>query len=488
MAICLCISTVSCGCAKSGPENSQTAKPYIKVDISEKLVNNKSGAFTVNVTSNTSWTAEPQSDWISCNIGNGEGNRTVTISYESNYKDEECTVDGDSRSGSVRFSASGMIPVRVTIKQGLRTFRNPVFMPMPDPYIWREETGQSVVYYPCKSNGSGVNLGKTNKLTVWGGTSEVWHCPKDGAIPAWNNANLWAPEMHRIDGKWYIYYAAGRPTSETGGSYGTQRTGVLECTSEDPTSGVWIDKGQIFTGEKEDLEQYLSSGEVTTDNNIYAIDMTVFELDDKLYAVWSGNESKTNGNQRLYIAPMENPYTIKQARIRLSYPSRSWETNNSNLLEGPAMLFNPDRTKLFCVYSCNGSWTKEYKLGWLELDLTNPATSDPLDPDNWTKSENYVFWRCDNVSKSDNPYADDAQNESTMHIGGVHGLGHNTFTMSPDGTENWIVYHVKRYKDDGWDNRDAFIQKFTWDENGRPVFGEPAGWQEDLEVPSGEPL
>ena len=64
----------------------------------------------------------------------------------------------------------------------------------------------------------------------------------------------------------------------------------------------------------------------------------------------------------------------------------------------------------------------------------------------------------------------------------------NTFTKSPDGTEDWIVYHVKRYVEDGWDNRDAFIQKFTWDKSGYPVFGEPVGWQEEIEVPSGEPL
>ena len=83
---------------------------------------------------------------------------------------------------------------------------------------------------------------------------------------------------------------------------------------------------------------------------------------------------------------------------------------------------------------------------------------------------------------------DTPANPSTMHIGGVHGVGHNSFTKSPDGTEDWIVYHVKRYKDDGWDNRDCFIQKVDWTENGTLDFGTPAGWQEELEVPSGEPL
>ena len=96
-------------------------------------------------------------------------------------------------------------------------------------------------------------------------------------------------------------------------------------------------------------------------------------------------------NTTLFIAPMVNPYTIETPRIQLAYPQYSWELETSDLLEGPAMLFNPDRTKLFCVYSCCQSTTKAYKLGMLELDLTDPSTSDPLIPANWKKSMNPVF-------------------------------------------------------------------------------------------------
>ena len=488
--LAFCIIAAGCSCAKATDDNGQTdKKPYVKIDVNQKYVSNKAGTFSVTVTSNTDWTAESQADWISVKPTAGSGNANVTITYESNYTDPEGTVDGEERSGSVRFSADGIIPARVTVSQGARTFKNPVFMPMPDPYIYRYDNGTSVKYYPCKSNGNGVNLGETDKLTDWGGTTEVWHLPATSS--AWNRANLWAPELHRVDGKWYIYYAAGWTSSESQaqgyGDYGTQRTGVLECTSDNPYTGTWIDKGMIFTGDADDLEKYKENGNVaTTLDNDYAIDMTVFELNDQLYAVWSGNDDQ--GKQRLYIAPMVNPYTIETARIQLAYPQYSWELETSDLLEGPAMLFNPDRTKLFCVYSCCQSTTKAYKLGMLELDLTNPATSDPLIPANWKKSMNPVFTRCDNYSISNNPYADDSKNELGMKYGGVNGVGHNTFTKSPDGTEDWIVYHTKRYSESGWGNRDAFIQMFTWDEDGRPVFGTPVGWQEEIAVPSGEPL
>ena len=244
----------------------------------------------------------------------------------------------------------------------------------------------------------------------------------------------------------------------------------------------------LFTGDEKDYESYRTDKKLSVDNTIYAIDMTVFKIGTQLYAIWSGNVSKTDGNQRLYIAPMENPWTINAPRTELSRPDFAWEKVSRSINEGPSVIFNPQGTKLFCVYSANASWTKSYCLGWLELDLTNPQTSDPLVKSNWKKSPDRVFWRCDDVAKSSNPMVDTPANPSTMHIGGVHGVGHNSFTKSPDGTEDWIVYHVKRYKDDGWDNRDCFIQKVNWTENGTPDFGTPAGWQEELEVPSGEPL
>lgn len=487
------VSAVGCSCSKAETDEDNSA-PFVKVNISEQYVNNKSGSFEVYVQSNTSWKVESKVDWITVSTAEGSGNRNITIKYEDNFADDAEETYGENRQGTVRITAEGTMPATITVKQGLQTFKNPVFMPMPDPYIWREETANGAVYYPCKSGGRSVNLGKTNKLTDWGGTSVVWNCPEFNEFDldnTWNSSNLWAPELHRINGVWYVYYAAGWPSDYSKknghGDYGTQRTGVLRNTNEDPTTGIWGDMGQIFTGDADDLEQYKADGnKATTLANDYAIDMTPFELDGKLYAIWSGNDE--NGRQRLYIAPMVNPYTIETARVLLASPEYAWEKETSDLLEGPAMLFNPDKTKLFCVYSCCQSTTYAYKLGWLELDLKNSSANDPLNPANWKKSPQPVFSRCDNFSKHDNPNYEDAKNESTMSFGGVNGVGHNTFTKSPDGTEDWIVYHTKRYVESGWDNRDAFIQKFTWNEEGYPVFGTPVGWQEPLEVPSGEPL
>ena len=53
--------------------------------------------------------------------------------------------------------------------------------------------------------------------------------------------------------------------------------------------------------------------------------------------------------------------------------------------------------KVFIVYSCNGSWTKDYRLAYLMLDVGD----NPMDPTNWKKSPNAVFYRCDDTVDED---------------------------------------------------------------------------------------
>ena len=120
------------------------------------------------------------------------------------------------------------------------------------------------------------------------------------------------------------------------------------------------------------------------------------------------------------------------------------------------------------IYSCNGSWTKEYALAYVAL---NDTTLDPMNGRNWKKSPQPVFTRCDNKTP------------------GVNGVGHCSFTKSPDDAEDWIVYHAKNSEQDGWSaggGRSTFIKKFTWNEDGTPNFGEPVGYGEESELPSGE--
>jgi GH43 family beta-xylosidase len=272
----------------------------------------------------------------------------------------------------------------------------------------------------------------------------VWTQPDDG----WNQTNLWAPELHYLDGKWYIYYAAGR----SGPPFINQRSGVLESVGQNPQGG-YIDQGMLYTGDN--IED--------SSNNKWAIDVTILELDGQLYAIWSGweeNRSDDDTPQHQYIAEMSDPATISSNRVKISSPTRSWETAGPLALnEGATVLRSRTAERLFVIYSTGQSWLPSYKLAQLELKSMD---ADPMNPDNWIKS-GPVFTGTDQV----------------------HVEGHASVTTSPAGTEGWIGYNSKKDTTPGW-NRDVRTQSFEWKDNGMPDFGEPIPAGVTMKAPSGE--
>lgn len=434
-------------CSKEEPVNN-TEKPILRLDVREKLVTNASGIFNIAVTSNKVWNIENQSNWLKPDLVQGKGNASIIIRYDANTTEK--------RVGVIRFTAEGINPVELIVTQTELTFTNPIGG-IPDPWIIKYNSG----YYICKASGNGINISRSNKLSVISPTKSVWKCPVDvGTNKPWNVTNVWAPELHRIDGRWYVYYAAGRPHDETN-SYQFQRSGVLRAKTDDPM-GEWEDMGLLYTG-----DNYQPGIVPTNLNTNYAIDLGVFKLNGQLYAVWSGYPTGSS-DQKLYIAKMSDPCTISSSRSVISSADKYWEVYNSKINEGPAFLKNRNQGKFFVIYSCNGSWTKQYRLGYIMLKDT---LADPTKSINWSKSSTDVFYRCDNTSSSD----------------GVNGVGHCSFTKSLDDSEDWIVYHVKNRNDDSWSSgRSTFIQKFVWKADGTPDFGTPVGWGEPVPLPSGE--
>lgn len=317
------------------------------------------------------------------------------------------------------------------------TFTNPVW-DGADP--WLVKQGGDYVY--CLSANNSITVSRSKYMTKKGEMKIIWRAPQTG----WNRSCIWAPEIHFVDGHWYVYYAAG----EAGPPFIHQRTGVLRSKTDDVFSD-YEDMGMLYTGDHPD----------DPESNIWAIDMTILEHKGILYAIWSGwlEQMDTDAtSQHLYIQEMENPYTLKGKRILLSSPEESWETGGPlNLNEGPEILTHGDQ--VFIIYSCRESWLIEYRQGMLQLNNPN---DDLLDPSNWTK-KGPVF-----------------QGNSA-----VYGVGHCSFVKSPDGTEDWIVYHSKKGTESGWD-RDVRMQPFTWNTDGTPGFGTaiPAG--REINRPSGE--
>lgn len=316
-------------------------------------------------------------------------------------------------------------------------FTNPLLPTGPDPWV----TSKDNVYYYTHTLGNRISIWKTTRMSDLRNVTPktIWTAPTTGT----QSKNVWAPEIHYISNKWYIYYSAG-----SSDDLATQRTFVLENGNADPLTGNWTDKGQI--------------GDTTA--NQFAIDGTVFTYKSANYFIWSGQANDSDKTQRLYIASMLNPWTLSSGRVMISSPKFEWETQGAPpaVNEGPEILQNGDG-RIFLIYSASGCWTDQYSLGMITLK----ADGNPLHPEDWTKYSEPVF--------------------STNAGNHAYGPGHNSFFTSPDGSENWILYHANNLAGQGCkDTRNPRMQQFTWNADGTPSFGEPAPTGELLQLPAGE--
>lgn len=330
------------------------------------------------------------------------------------------------------------------------TFTNPVARGA-DPWVVQKDG----YYYMAQSQNPG-----TGKSSIWVFRSPkltdlrrdsvlVWAAPDTG----WNRTHVWAPEIRFIDDRWHIYYAAGRP-GPADAPFIHQRSGVLRAIGNDP-QGPWEDLGPLDTGGDPNVRA----------DDVWAIDLTVHRLGGQLYAIWSGWENNTplaRTPQYLFIARMSSPSTISSSRVLLSSPTESWERRENqveglDLMEGPQVLEHGGN--VFIIYSTRESWMPAYRLG--QLRLRTPG-ADPMQPASWIKS-GPVF----------------------AAANGVHGPGHNGFAKSPDGTEDWLIYHAKVDTLPNW-NRVIRLQRFVWRADGSPDFGEPVASGVPLAAPSGE--
>jgi GH43 family beta-xylosidase len=321
------------------------------------------------------------------------------------------------------------------------TFTNPLLRGADPSVVRRGST-----YYSVQSVNNSIVVYRSDQLSAPAQNGvTVWSAPPT----AWNRANVWAPELQFVDGRWYIYYAAG-PTGPRNEEFINQRSFVLEAATDDP-QGRWSEKAMLWTGDGQPG---------TPEDNVWAIDFTVGRIGGQLYGVWSGwerNQLTDLTPQHLYIAPMSNAWTVGGPRVKLSSPTAPWEDGPElDLQEGPVFLQRGGQT--FLVYSTRESWLPDYRLGMLRL--TNPAA--PLDPASYVKT-GPVF----------------------VSANGVVGVGHNAFTTSPDSTEDWMVYHAKLSTTPGWD-REIRMQKFGWNADGTPNFGSPVPTGTALPRPAGE--
>ena len=225
---------------------------------------------------------------------------------------------------------------------------------------------------------------------------------------------------------------------------------VLEATGDDPQG------------------EYLPPARVDPELDSYAIDGSVLEMPDgRLYWMYTAGG--------LFIAPMESPTSVAGPRVRFAEGTEEWERGwrregdewvraDGYWIEASQALIRDGR--VFVVYSAGHTATKHYYLGLLSL-----TGSDPMDPTAWRKEPGPVFA----------PYEGPE--------GRVDTPGHNSFTRSPDGTEDWLVYHARDHAPPPGlraAERTVRIQPFGWTGEGLPVFGHPIPPGVPIPRPSGE--
>jgi len=319
-------------------------------------------------------------------------------------------------------------------------FYNPlmVYYMLGDPWL----TYRDGMYYFTLSGGdhasvmpsrtvSGLMSNIPNRKTVYLGVEN-------------NQTQIWGNELHFYQGRWYIFYAADYNNDNT-----LHRMYALRSLTDDP------------------LGKYEFAGKLDLPDDQWAIDGTFFECaDGRIFLIWSGWRNLSEGStlwfQRLYIAELEpgDPTrVISTERVVISEPHYYWETSVLPQNEGPAMLVSPEGT-VYCAYAANFSGSDEYHIGLLRLK----RGSDPMIAENWEKFPEPLL-------------APDRENE-------IFGPGHCSFFKSPDGTEDWMIYHAAKASGSGWD-RNARAQKVEWIGD-VPYMGKPASLHEPQPLPSGE--
>ena len=322
------------------------------------------------------------------------------------------------------------------------TYTNPIVADGQDPWV----VARGGWFYYCYSTGRDIRVRRAGALERIGEGEEriLWRSPVDGP----SSQHVWAPELHRIGGRWYVYFSADN------GENRNHRMFVLRSEGDDP------------------LGPYVFVGKVGGITDRWAIDGTVYQASGgELYFIWSGwpppdtpdtpDDAGGDREQDLYIARMSDPVTVVGAGVLMSWPTLGWErVSDRGVNEGPEVLRHGG--KVHVIYSAGGSWTDDYCLGRLTL-----VGGDPLAPGAWVKYPKPVFAKTNEV----------------------FGPGHACFVELADAGGNgvgrdWIVYHAAKSKGSGWD-RDIRLQPFKWDAEGNPDFGRPTAAGVPITVPGG---
>lgn len=297
-----------------------------------------------------------------------------------------------------------------------------------DPYVYRHSDG-SYYFTASLPEYEGIALRKADTLAELAEAEEtvIWRKHETGPM----SIHVWAPELHYLFGKWYVYFAAGDKDA-----IWNIRPYVLECEGDNPLSGAWTELGRMQRADEDEFSF-----------EAFSLDATVFENKGRHYCVWAEKTGVGRQVSNLYIAEMESAVKLKTVQVMLTTPDYDWERFGFWVNEGPAVIKR--NGKIFLTYSASDTGI-HYCMGMLTAD----EDSDLLDPKSWCKERYPVL--------------------STNEEKCIYGPGHNSFTVDEEGNDV-VVYHARTEKEITGNplyvaNRHAMLMKLAWDREGRPVF------------------
>lgn len=308
-------------------------------------------------------------------------------------------------------------------------YNEPWIIQRADPYVYKHTDGW---YYFTASipRYDGIILRRAKSLADLPEAEEVmiWKKHDEGIM----SEHIWAPELHYLDGSWYLYFAAGEKDR-----IWDIRPYILECKDENPLTGTWVEKGKIQSAEED-----------TFSFEGFSLDATILENKGRRYYIWAEKVGVGTQISNLYIAEMETPLKLKTVQVLLTTPDYDWERQGFWVNEGPAVLKNQGR--IYLTYSASETGVV-YCMGMLSAD----ENADLLDPSSWKKERYPVLQSCEDR--------------------GIYGPGHNSFTVDEDG-EPIMVYHARTEKEIVGNplynpNRHAMLMKIRFGEDGAPIFG-----------------
>lgn len=280
-------------------------------------------------------------------------------------------------------------------------YQNPFITERADPYITKGSDGYYyfTASYPAYENvHSGYDRIILRRSRTVEGLREaeektIWTAHSEGVM----SKHIWAPEIHEIKGRWYIFFAAGNSDD-----IWHIRPYMLRLEGSDPINGNWTELGKV-KAKKGDEVSFRS----------FSLDMTCFEHKGKHFVIWA----EIIGDSSLFMAEIdpEKPNELISEPILLTKPEYDWEKVNHKVNEGASVLKTKDRIYVFFSASGTGA---EYCMGMLYAD----SDSDLMKKESWTKVTEPVL--------------------ETKDLPGEAGPGHNSFVTDEKG-KLLLVYHAR---------------------------------------------